>query len=152
MFNLPVAPQIFPSLHLLPPQTLPLYPNHLHHTSGLCPRALLLLPYSPKPPHLDVSRVWTMNPSQKAELAARSKRETEDADALALALRARSLIPRINTDRLNHHQVIEYLNKKGYNKTEAMLRAESSNQESDGSMPNRPADADKVKYGIAFGK
>jgi hypothetical protein len=49
-------------------------------------------------------------------------------------------------------QVIEYLNKKGYSRTEAMLRMESSNMETDPRMPNTPADANRVKYPKAFGK
>lgn len=35
----------------------------------------------------------------------------------------------------DHFQVIDYLNKKGYSRTEAMLRAESSNQEVSGVSP-----------------
>ena len=48
-------------------------------------------------------------------------------------------------------QVIEYLNKKGYSKTEAMLRMESANQDADGrSIASRAADPNGAKYGRAF--
>ncbi len=48
-------------------------------------------------------------------------------------------------------QVIEYLNKKGYSKTEAMLRMESANQDADGrSIASRAGDPTGAKYGRAF--
>ena len=48
-------------------------------------------------------------------------------------------------------QVIEYLNKKGYSKTEAMLRMESANQDADGrSIASRAGDPNGAKYGRAF--
>ena len=48
-------------------------------------------------------------------------------------------------------QVIEYLNKKGYSKTEAMLRMESANQDADGrSVASRAGDPAGAKYGRAF--
>ena len=50
-------------------------------------------------------------------------------------------------------QVIEYLNKKGYSKTEAMLRMESANQDVDGrSIASRAGDPTGAKYGRAFGE
>lgn len=50
-------------------------------------------------------------------------------------------------------QVIEYLSKKGYSRTEAMLRAESANQDVDGRpLSTRTEEAGGVKYGKAFGK
>lgn len=49
-------------------------------------------------------------------------------------------------------QVLEYLSKKGYNRTEAMLRMESANQDVDGRpIPTRVEDSGGVKYGKAFG-
>lgn len=49
--------------------------------------------------------------------------------------------------------MIEYLNKKGYSKTEAMLRMESSNQDADPRMtPNTQSDAERLKYAVAFGE
>lgn len=48
-------------------------------------------------------------------------------------------------------QVIEYLNKKGYSKTEAMLRMESANQDADGrSITSRAGDSTGAKYGRGF--
>ncbi len=48
-------------------------------------------------------------------------------------------------------EVIEYLNKKGYSKTEAMLRMESANQDADGrSIASRAGDPTGAKYGRAF--
>lgn len=48
-------------------------------------------------------------------------------------------------------QVIEYLNKKGYSKTEACLRLESANQDVDGkSLAPRSGDQNGAKYGRAF--
>ena len=49
-------------------------------------------------------------------------------------------------------QVIEYLNKKGYSKTEATLRAESANQDADGRpIPARTDDISGSKYRQGFG-
>ena len=50
-------------------------------------------------------------------------------------------------------KVIEYLNKKGYSKTEAMLRAESANQEVESSPVIRKTELPTpIKYTRAFGK
>ncbi|KAI4217098.1 MAG: hypothetical protein LQ351_000407 [Letrouitia transgressa] len=47
--------------------------------------------------------------------------------------------------------VIEYLSKKGYNRTEAMLRVESANQDVDGRpIQTRLEDSGGLKYGKAF--
>lgn len=49
-------------------------------------------------------------------------------------------------------QVIDYLAKKGYSRTEAMLRMESANQEIDGRpLPPLGEDA-RPKYRLGFGK
>lgn len=49
-------------------------------------------------------------------------------------------------------QVIDYLAKKGYSRTEAMLRMESANQEIDGRpLPPLGEDA-RPKYRMGFGK
>lgn len=54
-----------------------------------------------------------------------------------------------NRDR----QVIEYLSKKGYNRTEAMLRLESSSQDVEGkAIPTRVEETGGLKYGKAFGR
>ena len=47
-------------------------------------------------------------------------------------------------------QVIEYLSKKGYSRTEAMLRMESANQEASGT-PARVEESGGAKYARAFG-
>ena len=49
-------------------------------------------------------------------------------------------------------QVIEYLSKKGYTKTEATLRAESANQDPDG-RPNslKTEEFGGGKYRVGFG-
>lgn len=47
-------------------------------------------------------------------------------------------------------QVIDYLAKKGYSRTEAMLRMESANQEIDG-RPLPPLNESRANYGGAFG-
>ena len=53
---------------------------------------------------------------------------------------------------LTEQQVIDYLAKKGYNRTEAMLRMESANQEIDGRpLPPLGEDA-RPKYKLGFGK
>lgn len=50
-------------------------------------------------------------------------------------------------------KVIEYLNKKGYSKTEAVLRAESANQEVDmNSIISKPSKTRPQQYIKAFGK
>lgn len=50
-------------------------------------------------------------------------------------------------------QVIEYLSKKGYSKTESMLRQESANQDVDGRAINTKAEeTGGDKYGKAFGE
>ena len=50
-------------------------------------------------------------------------------------------------------QVIEYLSKKGYNRTEAMLRSESANQDAEGRpIIPRAEDAGGAKYGKGLGK
>ena len=50
-------------------------------------------------------------------------------------------------------KVIEYLSKKGYSKTEAMLRIESANQDVEGRPINPKAEeAVGVKYFRAFGE
>jgi len=77
---------------------------------------------------------------------------TMDAEFLEFALaRANENFRLLNSSNVSK-QVIEYLNKKGYSKTEAMLRMESSNQESEGRTPNPPANAEREKYTNAFGK
>ncbi len=49
-------------------------------------------------------------------------------------------------------KVIEYLSKKGYSKTEAMLRVESANQDVEGrSISTKTEEAGGVKYLRAFG-
>ncbi|KAL8759079.1 MAG: hypothetical protein Q9199_001033 [Rusavskia elegans] len=48
-------------------------------------------------------------------------------------------------------KVLEYLSKKGYNRTEAMLRMESANQDVDGRpIQTRVEESGGVKYGKAF--
>lgn len=54
-------------------------------------------------------------------------------------------------DANTYRQVIEYLSKKGYSRTEAMLRMESANQEASGT-PARAEDIGGAKYARAFGK
>lgn len=50
-------------------------------------------------------------------------------------------------------QVIEYLSKKGYSKTESMLRQESANQDVEGRPVNTKAEeTGGAKYGKAFGE
>lgn len=50
-------------------------------------------------------------------------------------------------------QVIEYLSKKGYNRTEAMLRVESAAQDAEGRPPPaRVEDTGGLKYAKAFGQ
>lgn len=49
-------------------------------------------------------------------------------------------------------QVIEYLSKKGYSRTEAMLRMESASQDAEGRpIQTRPDESGGSKYGRAFG-
>ncbi len=53
--------------------------------------------------------------------------------------------------RLTRLQVIEYLVKKGYNRTEQMLRMESSNLDKDGRpIQERVEDLGNVKYSRGF--
>ena len=53
----------------------------------------------------------------------------------------------------SNRQVIEYLSKKGYSRTEAMLRAEGANQDADGNIIHtRAEDKGGPKYAIAFGR
>ena len=50
-------------------------------------------------------------------------------------------------------QVIEYLSKKGYSKTESMLRQESANQDVEGRPINTKAEGTGgANYGKAFGE
>lgn len=50
-------------------------------------------------------------------------------------------------------KVIEYLSKKGYSKTESMLRIESANQDAEGRPINTTAEeAGGPKYVRAFGR
>ena len=56
-----------------------------------------------------------------------------------------------STDAELVRQVIEYLSKKGYTKTEATLRAESANQDADG-RPSRREDIGGAKYRQGFGE
>ena len=50
-------------------------------------------------------------------------------------------------------QVIEYLSKKGYSKTESMLRQESANQDVEGRPFNiKTEETGGAKYGKAFGE
>ena len=50
-------------------------------------------------------------------------------------------------------QVIDYLNKKGYSRTEAMLRTEMANLDAEGRpMYNRQEENGGAKYGHSFGK
>ena len=50
-------------------------------------------------------------------------------------------------------QVIEYLSKKGYSKTESMLRQESANQDVDGRpISTKTEETGGAKYGKAFGE
>ena len=56
-------------------------------------------------------------------------------------------------DNYTRVQVIEYLSKKGYNRTEAMLRSESANQDAEGRpIIPRAEDAGGAKYGKGLGK
>ena len=49
--------------------------------------------------------------------------------------------------RLNKNQVIEYLSKKGYNRTEAMLRTEMAAVDPDGRpLPTRAGDEGSRKF------
>lgn len=51
------------------------------------------------------------------------------------------------------HKVIEYLSKKGYNRTEAMLRVESASQDAEGRpVYSRAEESGGLKYGRAFGE
>ena len=51
------------------------------------------------------------------------------------------------------YQVIEYLSKKGYNRTEAMLRVESASQDAEGRpIYSRVEETGGLKYGTAFGE
>lgn len=51
------------------------------------------------------------------------------------------------------YKVIEYLSKKGYNRTEAMLRVESASQDAEGRLLlSRVEDSGGLKYGKAFGE
>jgi transcription initiation factor TFIID subunit 5 len=57
---------------------------------------------------------------------------------------------RYSTDQINR-QVLEYLSKKGYSRTEAMLRRESANVDSDGRpVPSRAEDTGGRKYFTSF--
>lgn len=50
-------------------------------------------------------------------------------------------------------QVIEYLSKKGYSKTESMLRQESANQDVEGRpIITKAEETGGTKYGKAFGE
>ena len=52
----------------------------------------------------------------------------------------------------DYSQVIEYLSKKGYSRTEAMLRTESAYQDAEGrTIHTRLEDMGGRKYGSAFG-
>lgn len=64
------------------------------------------------------------------------------------------LIFSIMTMESNHdRQVIEYLSKKGYSRTEAMLRLESASQDVEGkAIPTRVEETGGLKYGKAFGR
>ncbi len=56
-------------------------------------------------------------------------------------------------DANTKRQVIEYLCKKGYTRTEAMLRLESANQDAEGKpIHARAEDAGGAKYGKALGE
>ena len=60
---------------------------------------------------------------------------------------------RHNMDANVGAQVIEYLSKKGYTKTESMLRQESANQDVEGRPINtRAEETGGAKFGRAFGK
>ena len=49
-------------------------------------------------------------------------------------------------------QVLEYLGKKGYNRTEAMLRKESAHQDAEGRpITTRAEESGGAKYARAFG-
>ena len=57
------------------------------------------------------------------------------------------------TNYYSRVQVIEYLSKKGYNRTEAMLRTESANQDAEGRpIIPRAEDLGGAKYGKGLGK
>lgn len=57
--------------------------------------------------------------------------------------------PMTNSSRA---KVLEYLSKKGYNRTEAMLRVESATQDIEGRpLIPRAEDAGGAKYGKGFG-
>lgn len=50
-------------------------------------------------------------------------------------------------------KVIEYLSKKGYSRTEAMLRVESASQDAEGKpISSRVEETGGLKYGKAFGE
>lgn len=56
------------------------------------------------------------------------------------------------TDHLESPQVLEYLNKKGYSKTEATLRRESAHHDDNGRpLIKRAEDAGGKQYEKAYG-
>jgi hypothetical protein len=57
-----------------------------------------------------------------------------------------------NADSRLSIQVIDYLAKKGYTKTEAMLRMESANQQIDGRTLPQLGEDQRPKYRAGFGK
>jgi hypothetical protein len=62
-------------------------------------------------------------------------------------------LPEPEADLYKTRQVIEYLSKKGYTKTEAMLRSESANTDKDGRpIITRAEDLGGAKYLKAFSK
>lgn len=62
-----------------------------------------------------------------------------------------NLPTKIANHTLRREQVIEYLVKKGYNRTEQMLRMESSNLDKDGRpIQERVEDLGNVKYAKGF--
>jgi transcription initiation factor TFIID subunit 5 len=59
-------------------------------------------------------------------------------------------MPYYSTDYCNF-KVLEYLSKKGYSRTEAMLRKESANVDADGRpVPSRAEDTGGRKYHTSF--
>ena len=57
------------------------------------------------------------------------------------------------TNSLILQQVIEYLNKKGYVRTEATLRSEGANQDAEGNIVHaRLEDRGGIKYRISLGR
>ena len=125
----------------------------LNRVTTICPNSSRLWVYSSEPSLAprDVSQRFALESAPKRRICSFPSRE------IPSSFLWRFLPSPILYDKkqnlISQLQVIEYLSKKGYNRTEAMLRTESARHDADGRPVTRRAEDDPARqYQTGMGK